>query len=383
MSQAIHLIEYGDPASVQLPELTAEALMRTGLVEVVPEASPGRWLLRPQGKVGAVSVGEFEVRVAPKVPINRIVFMLAHAMGGVTWQEQSVGVEHDSDVVHVLAEESLPVVRGRIRIGEQLKRRPGMWLPLEVSYDDFTIDTAENQILLAAGERLLRNPLVPVVVSRRLTALTHRLAEVTRLMPGAPLPSWRPSRLNLRYQSALRLAELVLAASSFEYRGGDVRIDGFVLDMPLIFEGFLTQALRAALLALHPTTTVRGQFPGFLDEDDQVPMRPDIVWLSSANGPLAVIDAKYKAERISGYPNADVYQALAYATALGLPDAHLVYARGNEPVSSSLIRGSGVRVDAHAIDLALPPADLLSQINGLARTIAGRACLASTELRRE
>ena len=369
--------------------------MRTGLVEVVPEASPGRWLLRPQGKVGAVSVGEFEVRVAPKVPINRIVFMLAHAMGGVTWQEQSVGVEHDVDIVHVLAEaylravsralrpgliqgyrlaeESLPVVRGRIRIGEQLKRRPGMWLPLEVSYDDFTIDTAENQILLAAGERLLRNPLVPVVVSRRLTAVTHRLAEVTRLMPGAPLPSWRPSRLNLRYQPALRLAELVLAASSFEHRGGDVRIDGFVLDMPLIFEGFLTQALRAALLSLDPTTTVRGQFPGFLDEDDQVPMKPDIVWLSSANGPLAVIDAKYKAERISGYPNADVYQALAYATALGLPDAHLVYARGNEPVSSYLIRGSGVRVHAHALDLALPPADLLNQISGLARTMTATA----------
>lgn len=87
----------------------------------------------------------------------------------------------------------------------------------------------------------------------------------------------------------------------------------------------------------------------------------------------AKLGAKYKAERTSGYPNADVYQALAYATALGLPDAHLVYARGNEPVSSSLIRGSGVRVDAHAIDLALPPADLLSQISGLARTMTATA----------
>ena len=188
-----------------------------------------------------------------------------------------------------------------------------MWVPIEVSHDDFTIDTAENQILLAA--------------------------------------------------------------SSFEHRGGDVRIDGFVLDMPLIFEGFLTHALRAALLSLDPTTTVRGQFPGFLDEDDQVPMRPDIVWLSSANRPLAVIDAKYKAERISGYPNADVYQALAYATALGLPDAHLVYARGNEPVSSYLIRGSGVRVHAHALDLSLPPADLLHQISGLARLVLPRNAL--------
>ena len=371
--------------------------MRTGLVEVVAEAAPGRWILRPQGRVGAVSVGDYEVRVAPKVPIDRIVFMLAHAMGGVTWQEQSVGVEDDSDVVHVLAEaylravslalrpgliqgyrlaeESLPVVRGRIRIGEQLRRRPGQWLPIEVSYDDFTIDTAENRILLAAAERLLRNALVPAVISRRLTAVTNRLAEVSRLVPGAPLPSWRPSRLNLRYQPALRLAELVLAASSFEHRGGDVRIDGFVLDMPFIFEGFLTQALRAAFLNLDPRTVVRGQFPGFLDEDDQVQMRPDIVWLNSVNGPLAVIDAKYKAERVSGYPNADVYQALAYATALGLPDAHLVYARGNEAATSYWIRGSGVCVHMHALDLILTPADLLNQINGLALNIAGRSCL--------
>ena len=70
----------------------------------------------PQGKVGAVSVGDGEVRVAPKVPIDRIVFMLAHAMGGVTWQEQSVGVEQDSDGVHVVAEAYLRAVSSIIII---------------------------------------------------------------------------------------------------------------------------------------------------------------------------------------------------------------------------------------------------------------------------
>ena len=38
-------------------------------------------------------------------------------------------------------------------------------------------------------------------------------------------------------------------------------------------------------------------------------------------------------------------------------------------MSSYLIRGSGVRVHAHALDLSLPPADLLHQINGLARLV--------------
>ena len=387
----LDLREYGDPASVVMSECVAGGLMRTGLVEVVPEATPGRWLIRPQGKIGAVSVAGIEVRVAPKVTIDRIVFMLAHALGGVTWQDDAVEVEQDSDVVHVLAEaflraatralrpgliqgyrlaeESLAVVRGRIRIDEQLKRRPGVWLPIEVSYDDFTVDTGENRILRAAAERLMRNPLVPLVTRRRLTSVTLRLAEVGRIVPGAPLPVWRPTRLNLRYQPALRLAELVLAATSFEHRAGDVRIDGFVLDMPLVFEGFVTQTVRSALISLDPATSVQAQYRCHLDVNDQVQMRPDIAWLGPVGQPLAVIDAKYKAEKYSGFPNADVYQALAYATALELPDAHLVYARGNELVQEFTIRGSGVRVHAHALDLSLDSVSVLEGISELAKRI--------------
>ncbi|MSW81080.1 MAG: hypothetical protein F2840_07995 [Actinobacteria bacterium] len=44
-------------------------------------------------------------------------------------------------------------------------------------------------------------------------------------------------------------------------------------------------------------------------------------------------------------------------------------ARGSEPVSPYVIRGSGVRVHAHALDLSLPPADLQNRISGLARLV--------------
>ena len=40
----------------------------------------------------------------------------------------------------------------------------------------------------------------------------------------------------------------------------------------------------------------------------------------------AVINAKYKAEKGAGFPNAALYQMLAYCTALRLPVGHLVYA---------------------------------------------------------
>lgn len=70
-----------------------------------------------------------------------------------------------------------------------------------------------------------------------------------------------------------------------------------------------------------------------------------------------MIDAKYKAEKSRGYPNADLYQLLAYCTVLGLRTGHSVYARGNE--------------ERHALDLDQAPDTLLAEVRGLAAIICG------------
>jgi serine/threonine protein kinase len=44
----------------------------------------------------------------------------------------------------------------------------------------------------------------------------------------------------------------------------------------------------------------------------QVRMRPDLVWYEESGAPMAVADAKCKAGRLDGYPDADIYQMLAY-----------------------------------------------------------------------
>lgn len=388
----IDLQEYGDSVFAHLDLEQAQALRTTGLVDVLPGRIAGEYELRPQGRVGAVVCGATEVRVSPKVAIDRLVFMLGHSLRGVTWQDFEVGVDSDSDVVHVVAEaffrslvraldtgllqgyrvteEALPVVRGRIRIDDQLKRRAGQWLPIEVAYDDFTIDIAENRILRAALEYLIRNPLVGPEVRRRLISLVPRFAEVSRLVPGAPLPTWQASRLNARFESSLRLADLILSSTSFEQRVGEVRIDGFVLDVARIFEDFVTVTIRASLQKLVPGTAVEAQYPVWLDTGSLIAMKPDIVWVDAGQVPLAALDAKYKAQRPSGFPNADIYQAHAYAIALGLEDAHLIYAKGNEGVQSYEVRESGVLVYAHVLDLAAKPATLLSQVDHLARWVA-------------
>jgi 5-methylcytosine-specific restriction enzyme subunit McrC len=100
-----------------------------------------------------------------------------------------------------------------------------------------------------------------------------------------------------------------------------------------------------------------------------VVLRPDIVW-KIRGSPVAVVDAKYKAEKPAGYPNADLYQLLAYCTVLGLRAGHLVYAKGNEEPAHHVVRRSGIEIFCHALDLGQPPVVLLSQMRSLAQAIA-------------
>lgn len=60
---------------------------------------------------------------------------------------------------------------------------------------------------------------------------------------------------------------------------------------------------------------------------------------------------------------------MAYATAYQLDGAHLVYAKGNEAAQRWTVRTAEVRITAHALDLAQPPAHILEQVDTLAAQI--------------
>lgn len=77
---------------------------------------------------------------------------------------------------------------------------------------------------------------------------------------------------------------------------------------------------------------------------------------------MAVVDAKYKAEKPAGFPNADLYQMLAYCTVLGLGEGYLIYAKGNEEGRVHTVRNAGITIHCKALDLGLTPAALLKQV---------------------
>lgn len=384
------ILREGQPARlVELSRTTAEALATAGVAVVMPTLDPLRWEVAAGNQVGAARVNGLQVVIQPKIDINRLVFLMGYALRPDHWRGDLVSLDPELELPEALAdaflslarraldqgllkgyvtvEESLPVLRGRIRESEQLRRRFGRAVPLEVRYDEYSVDIPENQLLLAAVERLLRTPGVGVRHRGGLQRLRVLLADVSPPARGTT-PTWRPSRLNARYVPALELAELILAGRSFEQRVGDVVVTGYLLNMTKIFEDFVTVALREAFRAYGGRS--RLQYATHLDEDDTVPVKPDFVWLEEGV-PRVVVDAKYKAEKPSGFPQADLYQMLAYCTVLGLHEGHLVYAKGYEEARTHVVRRGGVRIVAHTLDLEAEPAELLAEVRRLATTLVG------------
>ena len=183
------------------------------------------------------------------------------------------------------------------------------------------------------------------------------------------LPLIRFDRLNERYRDAVALARLILRSASFDLGHGEVPAAAFLVDMNLAFEDFVVEALRDALGSEHGVLVqgARGRRL-HLDEAEQVALQPDLsLWRGGRC--VFVGDVKYKRILPTEYPNADIYQAVAYAVATGLDRALLIYAASEgEPASHRIVR-IGKRIDVVVLDLSVPPARLLEQIDAIADRI--------------
>jgi 5-methylcytosine-specific restriction enzyme subunit McrC len=388
--QWLQLRESSGPERHALPDHVAMALNQLDIATLTP-AGGGDWMLSNIRKVGVVRVADFHVTIHPKVPVARLYFLMGYALNRDFWLDDGIALsaDNDSDLVNTIAvsfirhaaratrqgllqgyeryEESLPLVRGRLDIPAQIGRCGGLVFPAQVVFDEFTVDIAENRLLLSAARRLLKLPTLTARTRTDLRRMTQALDGVTPLAAGQPLPPVHFTRLNARYRPALVLADLILRNSSLEQDRGDVAATAFLFDMWRIFEDFVTTALSHALE--DRGGTAKSQATGtYLDAGSQVALRPDLLWHDEGH-PKAVIDAKYKRTTSANYPNADIYQMLAYCVRFGLETGHLVYAKGEKEPEVHRIIGHQAAIHCHAVDLNQHPSALLDEMSQLADRI--------------
>lgn len=375
----LQLREATRSSSEDLSRSEARWLIELGIADVSPGARSG-WELRVRNKVGVVQHGDLVIEVAPKLPVARVLWMLQEASMTPDWTRDAAPLSDDATLTDAVIELYLRSVkrlilrsglhhgyigvddtswtlRGRVRMGHQLTRHLGQALPLEVHYDDYSLDTPANRTLAAALSKVFQ--LAPEAPGNsQLAARAHALLarfEGVSLPPHWTIPPVDATlRLPEAYGAPLMIARLILSGGSLDSAAGARPGEGFLLSMPQVFERCAASILRrvhGAGLSTQATlaygTNEAGSPTGRI--------RPDAV-LAGADGQAAVVlDTKYK--RAEPKPS-DLYQMHVYARSFDVQDAVLLYAEHIDP-RTLLLEGSApgasdaIRLHVRGVDLTM------------------------------
>ena len=372
--------------------------LRRARVEVRPVGSSGaEWELRPSTWVGAVRSGDLNLVIRPRIPMDRVMFLVSYALNPGDWRRAPLGLTPDADILEAIVsafllraqeairqgllhgyrpeEETITTLRGRIRMTDQVNARHGLPLPVEAVYDDFTADIEENRLLKTAIQSLWRLPLLSPAVRRELGALRPAFASVSLgSYRRGMAPEVHYTRLNRHYRPAVELARLIVDNSILELSNGEAAGASFLVDMNRVFETFLRVSLREALRLSEtewPSEAPADRFriPGIrglsLDDEAQIPVYPGLTWW---RGPrcLFVGDARYK--RLESQ-QADIYRMLAYCTAANLPSGLLVYAAGEGEPAVHHISHADKAIEVATMDLNGAPQSILSEVRAIAERV--------------
>jgi 5-methylcytosine-specific restriction enzyme subunit McrC len=389
------LFEYRPSEPYLLSQAEVAALVGLKAVSIAPTDEPGHYILTAGSYVGTVQLPDLSIALRPKIEVQRLLFLVSYALDPSRWSDEVFDLPEDADVVEAIVpafvsqvrrattrgllqgytvkEEALPLLRGRLRFDDQLRRHYGQTPPAESRFDDFTEDIEMNRMLRAAT-RALGRPTLRQAQSRRdlrlLDRALDRAAAVEYDRRLVPVVSY--SRLNEHYRPAVELARLILRDASFDLGHGDVTGTAFLFDMNDVFENFVLVALREAL-GLNERDFPQGTKgrPFYLNTDDhdqRVRIRPDLSWWEGDRC-VFVGDAKYKRLSIKGYEHADLYQLLAYCVASGLPGGLLIYAVGERPERTYTVSHAGKRLEVVTLALDGSPQEVLGRVRELAERV--------------
>jgi 5-methylcytosine-specific restriction enzyme subunit McrC len=349
------------------------------------------------GAVGVVRFEQLEVRIAPKLADGHLglVRLIRHLSGlqelsaletlrdldlsGATLVELTAFLLAEAtDVVvrqglwadYVEREEDLAVLRGRLMLDRQWRRRYGLLDRLECRFDEQELDIRENRLLgraLRACAPLLSHP----GIAGRASALADLFDTVCDL-GGDPLPAllepFEYHRMNEHYADAHELARLVLEALGPDdiLLSGDARCFAFLLDMNSLFERFVARLLRSLLegIQLHIESQRQDSIVRIESGKRYGNIRPDILLTSRADGRRLPVDSKWKRYDARKVDAGDIAQMFLYAYAYGAdepaPAALLLYPTETEELADTpLIIRSVERVRRARISILGVPVRIL------------------------
>jgi 5-methylcytosine-specific restriction enzyme subunit McrC len=386
----LRLVENETLTTAELSASQAAALRErfSDAVAVQPDWELGSYVLTARQSIGVIALDGLRLRIAPKVPLTNLFTMLTYAYDLPLFRDEAAPLAVGDDLFEFLVEifvrqvdglarqgiqrgyvdveENAPTLRGRLLLGEHLRRNVVQPAQFAQRFNDFTADRLENRILKAALWRLngvvYGNPDLRRRVRRALSAF----AEVS-LVAVRPEASEQIvyNRLNARYRTPINLAQLFLRHLSLEGHAGRAPFMAYLLPMAEVFERFVARYL-AGHFAAHPHISVRAQESIWLDEARREQGRLDIL-LRWAGRPVLILDTKYKTFD-SAPSEADRNQMFMYGHALGVSRALLVYADDRDVAYEAQFPGMALAARSLALNGSL--ADFRRRCRALALEVA-------------
>lgn len=390
----VSLTEYIPQHGIPLTQNECAALKRINAdIAISPSADTlDCYDLTPSSKIGVIQLPELSILIRPKIQIERVLFLLSYAVDPKHWQDTGFDFQEKHSLVEAITpgflrqirraighgilksyrpeETTLPTIRGRIRLQDQIKRRHGHMPPVELSYDEFTDDIEENRLLKAAICSLGRMRFRSTDLRRQLYHFQSIFDPVARVeYDPRRLPVIHYTRLNSRYRPAIDLAKLILRSFSYDLNHGNAPGTTFLVDMNDVFEKFVLIALREAL------GLPDWKFPSgdanhglFLDMAQDIDLLPDLSWWEESVC-LFVGDAKYKRINARGIKHPDLYQLLSYTIGAGVPGGLLVYAAGEGDPAVHEVVNVGKTLRVTSLDLSGRPEQILSEVGRIAQIV--------------
>ncbi len=340
----------------------------------------GRLRVRARSWVGVVRVAGHEIRVMPKHTHGSlgVLTMLRYASGAIPEQARSARTVQEGDrnlldlVCLLLADESemvvrqgvlqdyveheegLAALRGRLLVDRQVRMHYGQVDEVECRFDELEADIAENRIL-AAGLAVAGRVCADVAIKARVRRLAAAFAELCSVAQGAAdaAKEMEYTRRNKHYAAGHVWAHLLLAQHGIHdlYAPGTPLAQAFLLDMNVLFERFIAQALEDSAIGT-PFRVDRQGSTGSIIIDAltgrmYTRVRPDVLVRHGEREETYPVDTKYKLYDERHIAPEDIYQAFLYAFAFhpghGPRQASLVYPSDRSEVNQRLaVRSSGI-----------------------------------------
>lgn len=291
----------------------------------VTRRGAGRWSVRVIDAVGLISVGDLQIEVVPKIPLDHFLYLLNMSGWFPRMDEQSVRAAQGFSLWDLVAnwflseaekllrrgllkdyqETSgwLSTVRGRVDAVSTIRALARGRFEARCIYEEFEIDTALNRIVREAARLVSASPTLSWPNRRRALTIVEHLTGIDRLQIGdLDVVVDRHTR---PYGAPVALARHIVAGQGRTVESGSEIAWTFLIRTPELIEEGVRAVLRKELAGRREVTKKGRQIPG-----STLTFNPDLLF----DGGIATGDVKYKWLGRE-WKRSDLYQAVAFAVA--------------------------------------------------------------------